>query len=305
MRTVIICKGLPGSGKSTWSLDYLKKHPGQTKRVNKDEIRTMLDGSIGNFEDEKIVLSIRDFVIEKALSSHFDVVVDDTNFRDTHFYAICAAAKRVGNVRVFEKYFEVSLKDALARNKARAKQVPEDVIIKMFETNIKGRPIELRDLYFGPKAEYLREENLKARMEPGLPKAIIVDIDGTLALNFSMRDYYDVERIGEDSLNSTIADLIALYHKSGHTIIMVSGRDEETRDRTAEWLMKYRISYEKLLMRPAGDSRSDTIIKKEIYDEFLKGRYNVILAIDDRRKVCRLWREELGIPVLQLDDVDF
>jgi hypothetical protein len=58
-------------------------------------------------------------------------------------------------------------------------------------------------------------------------------------------------------------------------------------------------------MRADGDSRGDVIVKKEIYDLFIKGKYNVMLAIDDRKKVCRFWREDLGIPVLQLDDVDF
>jgi predicted kinase len=305
MQTVIVLKGLPGSGKSTWALDYMRKHPDKVKRVGKDFLRTMLDGSNGNFDEEKMVLSIRDFVIEKALSSKFDVIVDDTNFKDKHFFAICAAAKRVGNVRVFEKYFEVSLKDSLARNKTRPNPVPEDVVIKMFETNVKGRHIETRDLYFGPKGEFYKEENIKARMESGLPKAIISDLDGTLALNFSMRDYYDVERIGEDSLNTTVADLVNLYHKNDHSIILVSGRDEEAREKTFEWLLKYRVPYERLLMRPAGDSRGDVLVKKGIYDEYIKGKYNVILAVDDRKKVCRMWKEDLGIPVLQLDDVDF
>jgi predicted kinase len=305
MQTVFVLKGLPCSGKSTWALDYLRKHPDQVKRVGKDFLRTMLDGSNGNFDEEKMVLSIRDFVIEKALSEHFDVIVDDTNFKDKHFYAICAAAKRVGNVRVFEKYFEVSLKDSLARNKTREHPVPENVITKMFESNVQGKHIELRDLYFGPKGEFYKEENLKARMEAGLPKAIIVDIDGTLALNFSMRDYYDTERIDEDSLNITIADLVRMYERNDYFIILVSGRESAARVKTSEWLIKYGVPFDCLLMRADGDSRGDVIVKKEIYDLFIKSKYNVMLAIDDRKKVCRFWREDLGIPVLQLDDVDF
>src|SRR5512135_2348779 len=138
LQTIIVCKGLPGSGKTTWALDYLRKHPGKIKRVNKDDLRTMLDGTAGNFDEEKMVLSIRDFVIEKALCKHFDVIVDDTNFKDTHWFAICDAAKRVGNVRVFEKYFDVPIKEAIARNKNRPHPVPESIIMQMYETNIKG-----------------------------------------------------------------------------------------------------------------------------------------------------------------------
>jgi predicted kinase len=305
LQTIIICKGLPGSGKSTWSLEYLRKHPGQVKRVNKDLIREMLDGTVGQFDEEKMVLSIRDFIIEKALSKHFDVVVDDTNFKDTHYFAICDAAKRVGNVRVFEKYFDITLKEALARNKGRLHPVPESIITQMFETNIKNKHMELRDVYFGAKSEYLKEENLKARLEPGLGEAIIIDLDGTLALNFTLRDYYDLDRLGEDTLNTVVAELIELYSDAGYFILLVSGRDEQGRAKTEEWLHRYNISYDHLYMRSAGDIRNDVIIKKEIYDQQIKGKYNVRLAVDDRKKVSRMFREELGIPVFQIDDVDF
>lgn len=304
LQTVIILKGLPGSGKSTWALDYLRKHP-DFKRVNKDLLRTMLDGTVGDFQEEKMVLSIRDFCIEKALCKHFNVIVDDTNFKDAHYFAICDAAKRVGNVRVFEKYFDISLKDALARNKERPHPVPESIITKMWETNIKGKHVELRDVYFGAKQEFLREENLKARMEPELGEAIIVDLDGTLALNFTLRDYYDLDRLDEDTLNVIVSELIELYSGAGYFVLLVSGRDDQGQVKTEEWLNRYNISYDHLFMRAAGDTRNDTIVKREIYDQQIKGKYNVRLAIDDRKKVCRMWKEIYGIPVLQLDDVDF
>ena len=39
---LIMTKGLPASGKSTWAKQYLDDNPG-TKRVNKDDLRAMLD----------------------------------------------------------------------------------------------------------------------------------------------------------------------------------------------------------------------------------------------------------------------
>jgi len=305
LQTVIVCKGLPGSGKTTWALDYLRKHSGKIKRVNKDDLRTMLDGTVGNFDEEKMVLSIRDFVIEKALCKHFDVIVDDTNFKDTHWFAICDAAKRVGNVRVFEKYFDIPIKEALARNKNRPHPVPESVIMQMYDTNIKGRHMELRDVYFGAKQEYLKPEFQKSRMEPKLPCAIIVDIDGTLALNFNLRDYYDLERLEEDTVNETVVELIKMYCDAGYQILLVSGRDEQGREKTEHWLHRYYIIHDHLFMRAAGDTRNDTIVKRELYDQYIKSKFNIIVAIDDRKKVCRMWKEIYGIPVLQLDDVDF
>jgi predicted kinase len=300
MKTIHVLKGLPGSGKSTYALEQLRKHPGKIKRVNKDDLRRMLDGVGDDFEEEKIVLSIRDFIIEKALASDFDVIVDDTNFKDKHFYAICDCAKRVGNVRVYEKFFDVELKTALERNSKRPKPVPEGIIRQMWETNIKGKKIETRDLYFGFKNEYYTQINVASDK-----KAIIVDVDGTLALNLSNRDYYDSDRFEDDTLNVVIADLVRLYHDAGHAILIVSGREFNKFEVTKNWLQKYNVPHEMLLMRETGDSRSDTIVKKEIYEKFIKDKYDVMFAVDDRRKVVRMWREQLEIPVLQLDDVDF
>jgi predicted kinase len=301
MKTIMILKGIPCSGKSTWAMNYLKKHPNEVKRVNKDELRWMLNGTIGDFEDEKIVLAIRDFTIEKALSSGFSVIVDDTNFKDKHFYAICDVAKRVGNIRVFEKFFRVDLKEALKRNATREHPVPESIIIGMFENNVKGKEVELRDLYFGFKGDYYT----KIETVPGRESAIIVDVDGSLALNLKGRDYFDLDHCDEDTLNSTVADIVRLYFKNNHMVLVMSGREEAARAVTEKWLNKYDVPFHHLFMRETGDTRSDTIVKKEMFDSFIKDKFNVLFAIDDRKKVCRMYRGDLNIPVLQLDDVDF
>jgi len=45
MLTVTILKGLPGSGKTTWAKEQIAKSPGNYKRINKDDLREMLDNS--------------------------------------------------------------------------------------------------------------------------------------------------------------------------------------------------------------------------------------------------------------------
>jgi hypothetical protein len=44
-------------------------------------------------------------------------------------------------------------------------------------------------------------------------------------------------------------------------------------------------------MRPEGDTRPDEVVKRELYKEHIKGKYNVIAVFDDRAKVCRMWNE--------------
>jgi hypothetical protein len=63
-------------------------------------------------------------------------------------------------------------------------------------------------------------------------------------------------------------------------------------------LLTYAVSYNYLVMREQGDSRKDTIVKKEMFDKYIKGKYNVLYVVDDRPCVCRMW--SLGLKVMQV-----
>jgi len=59
MKKVILTKGLPASGKTTWAKKVLKDNPGAYKRINKDELRLMLDGGKWSHDNEKFILGRR------------------------------------------------------------------------------------------------------------------------------------------------------------------------------------------------------------------------------------------------------
>ena len=61
---------------------------------------------------------------------------------------------------------------------------------------------------------------------------------------------------------------------------------------------------DELFMRPTGDTRKDSILKKEIYDNHIKGKYNVKYVLDDRDSVVEMWREQ-GLTCLQVAPGDF
>lgn len=128
-------------------------------------------------------------------------------------------------------------------------------------------------------------------------KAIIVDIDGTLA-KICNREIFDYPQAINDEVHYHIADLIDRY-RHDHLIILLSGRDEECRDVTVNWLKKNRIGYHLLLMRKRGDKRDDTIVKKELYKRHIQGRYDVTFVLDDRARVVDMWRE-IGLVCLQV-----
>jgi len=140
-----------------------------------------------------------------------------------------------------------------------------------------------------------------------IPKAIICDLDGTLAL-LGNRDPYDASRAEEDSLNNPIANILDVYsHQTEFeiAILLVTGREDIYREQTQRWLAAHNIAYDALYMRNAGDKRKDTIIKKEIYRKHIEYQYDVLFVLVDRDQVVGMWRKELKLTCLQVEYGDF
>ena len=74
----------------------------------------------------------------------------------------------------------------------------------------------------------------------------------------------------------------------------MSGRDEMCKDMTEEWLKFYCVEYDMIFMRPKDDVRRDSIVKKELYEKNIKGKYNLLAVFDDRLQVLNAWFE-LGV----------
>lgn len=293
-------KGIPASGKSTWAKEEMHRNPNRYKRVNKDILRAMLDGERWSPAQERFMLDIRDYAVQRSLVRDFDVIVDDTNFSDKHWESMCRIAKRVGDVMVVEKYFECDLQEALKRNEARDEKVPEQVILEMHRKYVKNKHIEVRSQYF-PIEPYKPPEDVT-----NLPKAIIVDIDGTLALSRGIRSPYDGTRLMEDVPFLHIVTLVKILAEAGHWVIFMSGREDKWMSDTRQWLSEVAglPSDGAFFMRRTGDMRPDVIIKRELYEANILGKYDVRYVIDDRPVVCAGWRD-IGLVVLQLDDRPF
>lgn len=133
------------------------------------------------------------------------------------------------------------------------------------------------------------------------PRAIVCDIDGTLA-HMGERSPYDWHRVGEDTLDQVIIDL--LRHFNDRVIILVSGRDESCRAETADWLAANKVPFQHLYMRQTGDNRKDVVIKKELHEAHIKGKFQVDFVLDDRNQVVKMWREQ-GLKCLQVAEGDF
>ena len=140
-----------------------------------------------------------------------------------------------------------------------------------------------------------------------MQKAIICDLDGTLAL-IGNRSPYEPETVEDDLLNNPVANILEVYaHQTLFAVqlIFVTGRFERYRTQTQNWLRKHGISNYQLYMRRDGDMRKDIVTKKEVYKHHIQGKYDVLFVLEDRDQTVRMWRKELGLTCLQVEYGDF
>lgn len=131
---------------------------------------------------------------------------------------------------------------------------------------------------------------------------VIFDLDGTLA-NLDHRLHFIKVRpknwkafhacVGRDKpIEPVIIVLKALRATSQFDMIILSGRNEETRESTERWLKKHGIEYDEFLMRRKGDFRDDVVVKKEFLDELVeKYGKKPLFAVDDRPRVVKMWKD--------------
>lgn len=297
MNKILVLRGLPASGKSTFAKKLVKENPGVYKRINRDDLREMFDGYELNTDNEKFAKKVRDILIAEALAAGKSVIVDDTNLSSKNLNRIQQLAdihkKKTGEkVEVIVREFDVSLEEAIERDSKRAKPVGKKVITKMHNQFYgDGSTTDHRGPHYKPQ-------------DKNLPPAIICDIDGTLAI-IKDRSPFDAAKCENDLLNEPIAEIVKTYAKLGTTIILLSGRQDQHREQTENWLSRYEIPYDKLLMRKTKDNRKDSVIKKEIVEKEITGKYFIRFVLDDRDQVVEMWRKELGFACLQVNYGDF
>lgn len=141
---------------------------------------------------------------------------------------------------------------------------------------------------------------------------IIFDIDGTIADLTHRRHFVASKPKNWDAFFAGIADdkpitpvisvLNCLFAKN--FIILCTGRGEEYREQTVQWLDRHGVEYDALYMRPAGDYRPDDIIKEELLDQMIAEGHKPQLVFDDRKRVVDMWRRR-GIICAQVAEGDF
>jgi len=144
-------------------------------------------------------------------------------------------------------------------------------------------------------------------------KAIIVDLDGTVALIDRRRElamkpngkldwdiFLDPENISLDEPNRPIINLVHLLKNAEYKIVIVTGRYQRALSETIKWLELNSVPHDAIFTRANSDYREDSIVKKEIFEHHIREQWDVHWVIDDRKRVVDMWRNELNLTVLQV-----
>jgi predicted kinase len=318
MKKVLILAGLSGSGKSTFARRFCSENPNWL-RVNRDDLRrSLLPVSLGEYwktwsdrdkdRIETLVNELQQTAILEGLTRGWHVLIDNTNLKLSYFNEFRKLlSQRFDKVEVRYALIDAPIEECIRRDKARPDSVGEEGIRRQAEQ----LSVLKKNFYF--QTEILTRSPAFQRKQDdrnagsSLPRCVLVDIDGTVAA-MGNRSPFDWHKVGVDAPKWPIIRLVQALRTSGYTIIFFSGRDAVCRPETTAWLNQHfgweSTDYE-LFMRPKNDNRKDSIVKHELFDEHIAGRYYVELVVDDRQQVVDMWRRTLGLTCVQVDYGDF
>jgi predicted kinase len=324
---MFIFKGLPGCGKSTEAAAMIKKEPGRWIRINRDDLRSMVVGPGNNPHDnrscEDLIRNFKDELIRQALRNGYDVILDDTHLLQSTVKKLHELAASIGDVKVIEKGINVPVETCIERDSKRVgfARVGEKVIRDFAKTSgiDRGRKLSDKEVYYPPRWAPGRggDNAMTYQEDPKLITTINCDMDGTISL-LNGRSPYDASNCDRDLPNMPVVEcvkgmyayLVARATAEGKNpqdvkILFTSGREEKYREQTEKFLAKYipGIPYE-LYMRKTGDLRKDSIIKREIFDNEIRGKWNILFVLDDRNQVVDEWRS-IGLACFQVNPGNF
>lgn len=305
MKKIIVLQGPPATGKSTRAQELLVKY-GSDKAVIvcRDSIREAC-GAYWVPSREDYISDIEKGAVIAALEHDMIPIIDATNL----------------NPKTIEKWKKIA-EEYKAEIDWIEVVVPYQEALKRDSNPDRKRPVGkkvLRNFYmkYYPHLIAPMSDDRKMIEFTSKPKAIIVDIDGTIALRDG-RSPFDYEKVYTDKVDHRMAHLLKrIIGDCDYEVFFVTGREDigNCRQKTSDWLNDniyplqghdgfLPVDNWKLFMRGEGDHRSDEITKKEIYENHIAPWYDVVCVFEDRNRVVKMWRD-LGLLVAQVYDGDF
>lgn len=343
---ITFLRGTSGSGKSTYAKEHEDADPKHTVVISRDRLRKELLGEekLARYFAQGMEISFEDAIssIERErfrnaalddmniYDGKLDIIVDNLNIKKQYIDEYMRTLATIGYPygRVSLKEFDVPVEEC-AKRCAKRDEAP----IPMFVIQAQRAYLDTKpkwalgqytdDFTNNDWADWLKEDKEVYRPnfpitpyvpDTTKPKAIICDLDGTLAHRVVLDDgktihlrgwYNDEEDVETDSFDEQVLNVIQAMADKGYALLFVSGRKEQAREPSERWL-KSRLSHPfKLFMRdPIKDMHDsyhdgDDKVKYRIFNEEIRDNYDVQAVFDDRKRVIAMW-EALGLKVFNV-----
>lgn len=305
MPYIEVTVGVSSSGKSTYAKSEVKKSRGMLVEVNRDNTRKSMYAAASwgeykfNNDRENLVTAANKAAVESAVAAGKSVIISDTNLSPVYRKLWQDYAASVG-YEYRELWFNVELDELLRRNRTRGswKLDPERVTAMHTQFVEQFKP----DFHTSYVPDFAAESELYTP-DISKPSAVMFDTDGTTA-QMNGRGPFDWDKVGQDLPKYNVINHAKDLKARGVTIINLSGRDGCCKDATAEWYKKVGMPCDFHFQREAGDQRPDDVIKKEIFFRDIAPQFNVLYAVDDRKKVVDMWRS-LGLECWEVQESNF
>lgn len=150
MPKIILCRGIQGSGKTTWAKQWVLEDSEHRVRFNNDDVRNML-GKYWVPSREKLILDLKKQFIMSSMMASYDIVIDNMNLnpKEVEFYKLYIDAHNKimeelsketklsfnddAKYELEFKDFFIPLQDCIERDSKRPNPIGEDVIKKTYE----------------------------------------------------------------------------------------------------------------------------------------------------------------------------
>jgi hypothetical protein len=139
---------------------------------------------------------------------------------------------------------------------------------------------------------------------------VVFDLDGVLA-NADHRQHLLApkpgqrknwkrffERAGDDALIEELARLTLLLDPNLNRVLLTA-RPTTIQTITVEWLERFHIAWDLLVMRPEGVYSTSPVAKREAVDELRSFGFELLLAFDDDRRNVDMFHDA-GVPCIYI-----